>query len=140
MADFAQDLPYWQTSKRPPDYWLDKAKAEIDRAGGEVLAEGFGSQGCEAAYFLRFQIGDDTFRIVWPVAEGKYLDDGSSRSFLLAARRQAATMLFHDVKAACVKARVLGARTAFFAHLELEDGSLANQAAPESLPLLLPGA
>ena len=39
-----------------------------------------------------------------------------------AAKRQAATMLYHDVKARCVTARVLGARTAFFNYLMLPDG------------------
>lgn len=35
---------YWKTSRTSPDRWMEKARAEIVRAGGSVLAEGFGSE------------------------------------------------------------------------------------------------
>jgi hypothetical protein len=92
-----------------------------------VIAEAFGRQHGEAAFMLRFLLDDDTFRVVWPVLEGKYEGDEQNASFLRSARRQAATMLYHDVKASCVKARVMGARTAFFAHLEMNDGRVASE-------------
>jgi hypothetical protein len=45
---------------------------------------------------------------------------------------QAATMLYHDVKAKAVSAKVHGVRAAFFQYLALPDGRTAAQlAAPD---------
>jgi hypothetical protein len=54
----------------------------------------------------------------------------------LAARRQAATMLYHDTKAKCLSAVVLGTRIAFFSYLLLPDGRTAAEA---SFPELAEG-
>ncbi len=142
--EYAQDLPYFDTGKSDPSRWIDRAKKEIEKAGGEVLADAFGAQKVDgkikAAYMLQFTFGEDRFRVLWPVLEGKYTSNDRDHKFLSKAKRQAATMLFHDVKAACVKARVMGARTAFFAHLELKDGQPITQLQPERVPKLLGGA
>jgi hypothetical protein len=135
---YAEDVGnYWKTSKTSPDTWLAKAKREIARAGGEVLAEAFGSEaGGRSAYMLGFKFNGEQFKVVWPVLPSKGGDDR-------AARIQAATMLYHDVKARAVSAKVLGVRTAFFSYLMLPDGRTAAQAAtPElldALPKLLTG-
>lgn len=129
-ADFAEDVNYWQTSKTSTDTWMDRAKKEIDRVGGQVTGEGFISEPGRAAFLLAFQIEVDNFKMVWPVLESK-------AGNIKAARIQAATALYHEVKAACVKARFLGARTAFFAYLTLPDGRVASQlAAPELLDVM----
>ena len=53
---------------------------------------------------------------------------GNERS----ARIQAATLLFHDVKAKSITAKVLGFRAAFFSYLALPDGrTMAEMATPE---------
>ena len=90
------------------------------------------SDGSRSSYLLVFQLGEDQFKMIWPVLESKR---GNTRS----ARIQAATALYHEVKAACVKAKFLGARTAFFAFLMLPDGRTASQVAtPEIAEVFLP--
>jgi len=137
MSEFAEDLPYWKTSSSGPDAWLEKASREIGKAGGNILAEGFGNSNGDAAYMLRFEMDGSTYRIVWPCAKSKRGD--TDNAFTKASRRQAATMLFHDVKAMCVKARALGSETAFFSHLELPGGKVASEmvGATGDLPKLL---
>lgn len=128
----AESVPYFGTSRSSPDTWIDKAIAEIVRAGGKITSHAFG---CEphtgrSAFLVAFTIAGDAFRITWPVLPSKGNKDN-------AARIQAATLLYHDVKAACVKARVFGCRTAFFQHLLLPDGREAHQAGtPEFLKAL----
>lgn len=127
---------YWRTSKSGPDPWLERARREIASVGGSVVKEAFGREGERAAFFLEFSIGGDTFRVVWPVLPSKGNDER-------AAKTQAATLLYHDVKARCLTMKVLGARAAFFSYLLLPDGRTASQAsAPElmaGVPLLLGG-
>ena len=88
-----------------------------------MLMEGFGSEPTtgKSAFMLAFEIEGDNFKVVWPVLPSK-------RGNEKAARRQAATMLYHDVKAKCLSAVVLGARAAFFSYLLLPDGRTAIEA------------
>ena len=116
----AEDLNYWQTSKSSPDTWIDRTKQQIEGISGKVLAEGYGSSDGRAAYMLAFQLGEEQFKIVWPVLPSR---TGKQR----AARVQAATMLYRDVKARCVSAQVLGTRNAFFAFLMLPNGQTISQ-------------
>ena len=125
---YAETLNYWKTGKSSPDAWIEKARRQIEKLGGVVTGEAFGRDGNgRAAYMLSFEIGGDAFRVVWPVLPVKNPRDER------AARVQAATMLYHDVKARCLAAAVLGARTAFFAYLMLPDG---RQAAEVGIPEL----
>lgn len=137
MSEYAEKLPYFKTSKSDPDTWIAKAKGEIDKAGGTVLAEGFGASDGVAAYMLRFSVAGSTYRIIWPIAPSLYVKP--DKAFAGAARRQAATMLYHDVKAMAVKARAIGFEVAFFSHLELANGKVANEmvGATGKLPALL---
>ncbi len=129
---YAEDVNYWKTGTTAPDTWIDKTKAEIKAAGGKVLSEAFGSddQG-RSAYMLEFTFGGDRFRAIWPVLPSKTKADR-------AARIQAATMLYHDVKAKCVNAKVHGVRAAFFQYAVLPDGRTAAQAAAPELLTLYP--
>lgn len=129
---YAEDVNYWKTGTSAPDAWIDKTKAEIKAAGGKVLKEAFGSddQG-RSAYMLEWTFGADSFRAVWPVLPSKTKADR-------AARIQAATMLYHDVKAKCVSAKVHGVRAAFFQYAVLTDGRTAAQAAEPDLLRLYP--
>lgn len=122
---YAEDVNYWKTSRTSPEMWLEKARREVVRAGGQVLAEGFGSDGERAAYMLALSFGDERFKVVWPVLLSK---SGNERS----ARIQAATLLYHDVKAKSITSKVLGFRAAFFSYLMLPDGhTVAEMATPE---------
>jgi hypothetical protein len=130
---YAEDVNYWKTGKSAPDTWTDRTRSQIEKLGGSVLAEGFGSepQTGRAAYMLGFEIGGERYKIVWPVLASK---KGDQR----AAKVQAATMLYHDVKARCVSAAVLGARTAFFSFLMLPDGHTVAEVSTPDLQQMIP--
>ncbi|KKM80158.1 hypothetical protein LCGC14_1342650 [marine sediment metagenome] len=133
---YAEDIGhYWQTSKSSPDQWIDRCKKLIESIGGVVVAEGFGAVEGRSAYMMAFEIGDNSFKVVWPV-----LPSATGKS--LAARRQAATLLYHDIKAKALTASVLGSKVAFFSYMMLSDGRVASEvAAPEligAFPFQLP--
>jgi hypothetical protein len=126
----AEEMNYWKTSRTSPSTWIDRAKDQITDIGGTVLGEAFGREEAadRAAYMLAFRIHDEDFKVVWPV-----LPSDEER----AARRQAATMLYRDVKQRCISAQVLGARQAFFAYWVLPDGRTASQVSgPELLEIV----
>lgn len=128
---YAEEVNYWQTSKSSSDSWMEKTKQLILGLGGKILMEGFGSEPVSgrSAFMLAFEIKGDHFKIIWPVLPSKRKDDK-------AARIQAATMMYHDTKAKCLSAVVLGTRAAFFSYLMLPDGRTAVYA---SIPELASG-
>lgn len=129
----AEDLNYWMTSTKSPDTWIDKAIKEIENAGGSISGHAFGCDsriGC-AGYMLEFELGGDRFRVCWPVLP-------AHESEAVAARRQAATMLYHEVKSRAVAAKVLGGRVAFFSYLMLPGGRSATELANRDLAKSLP--
>jgi len=129
---YAEDVNFWQTGRSSPDTWIERTKRQIEELGGKVLAEGFGSDAqSRAAFMLGFKIGEDTFKVIWPVLPSK---TGKHN----AARAQAATMLYHYIKSACLYAVVVGARSAFFSHLVLPDGRTASQVASTELAEVVP--
>lgn len=129
---YAEDVNFWQTSKSAPDKWIELSKKQIAELGGKVIAEGFGSdEAGRSAFMLGFQIGGDSYKIIWPVLPSK-------TSKTINARTQAATMLYHYVKSVCLYAVVVGARSAFFSHLMLADGRVASQVSSDDLTLYAP--
>ncbi len=93
-VEFAEQCNYFKTSKSSPDVWFEKTEEIISEKGGEVLQSGFGNEPSisRAAYMLRFSMEGQIYKIVWPVLPSEFGET-------MPARRQAATMLFHDVKA-----------------------------------------
>lgn len=130
---WAEDVNYWQTGKSSPDSWIDKAIKEIASVGGKVLGHAYGSdiQSGRSAYMLQFQLNGEQFKISWPVLPSR----GRNQK---AAQIQAATMLYHDAKARCVSAKVLGGRAAFLTYLQLPDGRNASEATATDLVDALP--
>ena len=130
---YAEDVNYWKTGKSSPDAWMDKTRRQIKHLSGQVLMEGFGSEPVtgRAAFMLAFEIGGDKFKAIWPVLSSK---GGNEK----AARVQAATMLYHDVKARCISAAVLGTRAAFFSFLLLPDGRTAAEVSTPELMQVIP--
>lgn len=125
---YAETVNYWQTGQSGPDRWIDDAQAEIRAIGGKIHGWAFGADTAtgKAAYMLDFELGGERFKVVWPVLPTK------SGKNDLAARRQAATMLYHDIKSRCVTAKVMGKRVAFLSYLLLPDGQpLAHVATPD---------
>jgi hypothetical protein len=135
---YAEDMNYWKTSKSGADSWLEKTVKLITALGGNVGSYAFGQEPAtgRGAYMMNFRIGSDEFRLIWPVLPTR---NGSDT---LHARRQAATMLYHDTKTKCLKAAIFGARSAFLEYLKLPGGpgviQLTNQELAEHLPNLLP--
>ena len=130
---YAEDLNYWQSSKSDPDSWMDRTAKLIAGFGGKVLATAYGSEPAtgRAAYMLEFVTGPDRFKVIWPVLKSR---SGNER----AARIQAATMLYHDIKGSLLKLSVFGARAAFAAYLLLPDGRTVSQATNAELVQALP--
>lgn len=118
--EFAENCNYWKTSKSSPDAWVEKSISLIEQFGGEIISSGFGNEVAvqRSAYMIRFKVEDLIYKIIWPVLLSEKGDQ-------MAARRQAATMLYHDIKAKCVSAQVLGARVSFFSWMELPNGQPA---------------
>jgi len=73
-----------------------------------------------SAFLIAFEIGGDQFKVIWPVLPTKTKKER-------AAKIQAATFLYHDIKAKCLSATILGARMAFFSYLLLSDGRMAAE-------------
>ena len=131
---YGEDLNYWQTSSSSPDQWIEKAKKLILQLKGKILAEAFGSDASgNSAFMLAFEISGDQFKVIWPVLPSKTKKER-------AAKVQAATFLYHDIKAKCLSATILGARMAFFSYLLLTDGRMASELSDpemsENWPLL----
>lgn len=129
---YAEDIGhYWQTSQSSPDTWIEKAKKIIVDLGGQILADGFGSAGGHAAFMLAFSIKEQNYKVVWPVLPSCSGKDA-------AAKRQAATLLYHDVKAKAMTASVLGIEVAFFSYLMLPDGRVSSELARPELVEIFP--
>lgn len=132
MSDiYAEDVNYWKTSSSSADSWIEKAKKEIKSVGGAVLGEAYASSDGKAAFMLAFTLDGDSFKVTWPVLQSKTGNQG-------AAKVQAATALYHDVKARCVSLRFLGSRAAFMSYLLLPDGRAAGEAGSAELVRALP--
>lgn len=129
---YADDLPYFKTSQVVSDTWIDMAKEEIRRAKGKVETEAFASSDGKQAFLLTFAFGEDHYSIQWPVLAVRKSTDAK------AAKIQAATMLYHDVKSRCISARVLGVRSAFMGYLLLDNGLTASQVTNAEYMMLVP--
>lgn len=118
---YAEDIGhYWKTGQSPADSWIEKAKKVIEEIDGQILADAFGSSGGRAAFMLQFKIQGQSYKVVWPILPSS---TGNER----AAKIQAATLLYHDVKAKVMTASVLGAEVAFFSYMMLADGRTASE-------------
>lgn len=131
---YADTMNYWKSSNSSPDTWLDKAEKMIEKQGGAVSIRGVGKEGGNMAYFMEFEFPPEKFRLVWPVLPVKKDDQ------VLAAKRQAATMMFHDIKARALRFKLFGARTAYFEFLLLPDGRTAGQVSGAELGEFTPKA
>jgi len=131
---YAEDCNYWKTGKASPDTWIEKSIELIKNFGGELLSSAFGQQLDKSAYMIQFKLEGQNYKIIWPVLESKNGDD-------YAARRQSATMLYHDIKAKLISSQILGTRSAFFQWVQLPDGRPAVQLSGneliENIPTLL---
>lgn len=117
---YAEDVNYFQTSKTHAETWVIRAKKEITNLPtGRVTGEAFMTLANKSVFVLMFNIGGDNYKVEWPVLQSRRGNDK-------AAKVQAATLLYHDVKHRCVLTKVFGAKTAFIGFLVLPDGKTIN--------------
>lgn len=131
---YAEDMNYWKSGRSEPDKWLESASKIITDLGGKVVSYAYGIDDTtgKAAYLFAFKFGADMFKVVWPI-----LPTRSGREER-DAKRQAATMLYHDIKAQVLKAYIWGPKTAYFHYMMLPDGRTAAQASIEELAFGIP--
>jgi hypothetical protein len=131
----AENINYWKTSKSSPDSWMDKTEAIIEKLGGDVLVRARGKSQGRKAFLLEFVFGSDKFRALWPILPS---ETGNN----IAAERQAATLLFYDVKSRSLKFHIFGAKSAFFDFYMIENGKTIGQLSDSELidymPKMLP--
>ena len=123
---YAEKCSYWKTSKSSADDWHEKTTALIEKFGGIVTSSGFGSSGGKQAYMIEFEFEGDQYKTIWPALESELGDQKS-------ARKQAATMLYHDTKAKLISAQALGFKTAMFQWYRVPDGRSAFELADQEL-------
>ena len=114
-----EKLRYWKTGSGSPDGWVDKTIKILQEYGAVFTgrAHGHDMTTGQEAYMMQFTLEGEKYKIVWPVLEPKKEVDRN------ASRRQAATMLHHDVKARLMYATVHGTRNAFLPMLIVPDSS-----------------
>lgn len=120
---YAEKINYWKTSKSAPDVWLARAQDIIETLGGIISIRAMGTTLGRKAFMMEFTFAEDRFRALWPVLPTEYEYSDKDK----AAERQAATLLYHDVKARSLRCAIFGARNAFFDFLLLEDGRTPAQ-------------
>lgn len=130
MTIYAEDINYFKSSTTHAQTWIDRAKKEITKIGGEITKEAYGSDTKESRFFLAFRLGGEDFEITWPVLPCFYKKNEK------AAIIQAATLLYHDVKHKCVMTKVKGVNRAFLEYLLLPNGSPAGEVAADPRRLL----
>lgn len=125
-------MPYWNTGRSDPDSWLDKAEKIINDLGGAVTARGSAEEEGVAMFMMKFRASDGSVFIVrWPCLS---IDNEKERP---SARRQAATMLYHDVKNRALNARVFGLEFAFLQFKALPDGRTVGDLTTAEIPKLI---
>ena len=126
---FAENLPYWKTSNLGLDNSLNRIVKEIKGANGKITGKAVVETEHEAFIFIEFCFQADRFKINWQALPSK---KGDRKAALI----QAAAMVYHDVKAKLVSARVKGYRKAFLEYLVLPDGYVVSDLAAH-LPMML---
>lgn len=132
---YSHQVPYWKTSKSGWTSFISKAVKELKKVGGSHHGTAVTTGAKNEEMHLRFSLEGEEYHIVWPILPLRPTTqpskvDADSES----ARVQAATFIFHDVKARCVAARILGANRAFFTY-QLVDGRPVQEVVAD--PLLL---
>lgn len=136
----AEDINYWKSSSSSADTWIEKAIREIKAIGGVVLAAASVQADNRNGFMIRFSLNKDDFVIEIAALPCRKPTEDNQR----AARVQAATILYHDVKHKCVMAKIKGARQAFAEHWLLPSGETVARAMEQgagylasNMPMLL---
>lgn len=123
---YAEDVNYWKTGQTAAETWLDKAKEAIRDVGGLVTGSAQMETADGAVFALLFTLAGQHYRINWPVLTlrpATRRTDAQRRTDERAAKIQAATFLYHDVKAKCMIVKIMGGAAAFAQYALLPDGT-----------------
>lgn len=123
MAVYAEDVNYFNTSTTHFETWIERAKKEITAIGGEVLQSGYAEKGIAGTFMLECIIGGDKYAIRWETLPAR-----KPKTSVASLKRQAATLLYHDVKYKCVMAKIRGVRATFLEYLSLPGGQTMGEA------------
>lgn len=127
---YAEDVDCWRTGKsRTVSAWLDLAESQLMQHGAKNVLKSTGTNETGATTFMfAFELNDQKYNLVWPTLPTRSHSESAER----AARIQAVTSLYHEVKNCCVVGNRYGKGTGFFAYQMLPDGRTVRQlAAPE---------
>lgn len=137
---YAEDVNYWKTSSSSADSWVEKAIREIKSIDGLIMAVASVQIDTRTGFMIHFKVGADEFRIEFAVLPCRKATDENRR----AAKVQAATLLYHDIKHKVVMAKIKGARQSFAEHWLLPSGETLARAMEQgagylasNMPLLL---
>lgn len=136
---FAEEAPYWKTSRTAAEDWIERAKKVIVSAGGKVLADMVLSIEGKTTFVTKFAMAIDgqerEYRIDWPVLKSR---GGDER----AAKIQAATVMYHAVKSMLLLAVPYGPRASYLIWDLMPDKktTVIQLAAEDFRPLLPPAA
>lgn len=125
---------YYKTSTRSPETWFEMCRNLITKKGGKIIRWANADDSGKEVFIIQFSYGQTQYRMHWNVLP--------TRGSAIAARRQAVTALYHDIKAALVRAEWFGFDKAFVAWREIGDGRTMSDVTKEeigsALPKLLP--
>jgi len=117
---YAEDVNFWKSSKSNSDTWLDRTEDLITKYDGVILVRAKGMNNGESAFLVEFKHKKSIFKIVWPILPTK-------QNEIRAAERQAATLIYHDVKARILRSHIFGFENAFFDFMLLPNGKTVSQ-------------
>lgn len=129
---YAETVNYWNTGRRDAATWLEDSFNMVHGIGGNPHGYQI-NRGNSPCIAMRFDIAGRMYNIVWPILPTKGKNNDK------ATQRQAATFIFHEVKACVLRAKVLGVERAFIQYLSLGNGlTVQDFAISERLQLMLP--
>lgn len=106
---YAEDSNYFGTSSRAAETWLEMAKKELMLVGGKDIRKAAVEENDTAVYVIEFTLDGDTYRMSYPAMPCKK----ATSQNLKKAKVQAATFLYHAIKARALDMKILGAKAAF---------------------------
>ena len=109
------------------DQYLTEEHVTLALTEGFIRESGTG----RAAFLIEFLLQDNHFKLIWHVLKSRAGDEK-------AAKVQAATAMYHDVKAKCLRSIWAGARAAFLEWLLLPNGQTAAEAVSPDLLAAIP--
>lgn len=127
---YAETVNYWKSGSSSPDTWLDKCRHEISTAGGTVTGSAFMENGDGAGFALLFTLAGEQYRINWPVLPlrpNARRTATQQRTDERAAKIQATTFMYHDIKARCMVVKIMRAAAAFLQYKLLPGGATAAE-------------